>query len=222
MEGDTSKHSKKVKKKRQKRKEVAFNPTSNFQNDRADKTAQAGKEDKTTDTTTTDDRAGKTAQIDDDDMTLADYGKRVREAELEGRGVRQRGGSSSSSGPAPPPQRGTKRRDDEAEQLNPLRPDLQQNEVIDGEQIGNIVIECSKLGSFVDGVDVAELFNPERFAGKAASFGLLPGTSFDLRCGWKVTYLRFCLFFSLSSNARWSRPPQFASSPSIRDRQTSE
>ena len=76
--------------------------------------------------------------IDDDDMTLADYGKRVREAELAGRGARQRGGSSSSSGPAPQPQRGVKRGDDEAEQLNPLRPDLQQNEVFDGELIGNI------------------------------------------------------------------------------------
>ena len=116
-------------------------------------------------------------------MTLADYGKRVREAELAGRGVRQRGGSSSSSGPAPQPQRGVKRGDDEAEQLNPLRPDLQQNEVFEEELIGNIVIECSKLGSFIDGVDVTELFNPGFFTGKAASFGLLPGTSFDLRCG---------------------------------------
>ena len=116
-------------------------------------------------------------------MTLADYGKRVRKSDLVGRGVRQRGGSSSSSGPAPVPQRGEKRKDDAAEQLNPLTPGLE-NEAI--EDIGRVVIECGKLGSFVDGVDVAELFNPERFTGKAASFGLLPGTSFGLRCGWNL------------------------------------
>ena len=108
---------------------------------------------------------------DEDDMTLADYGKRVREAELEGRGVRQRGGSSSSSGPVPVPQRREKRKDDAAEQLNPLTPS-RGNAVF--EDIGRVVIECGRLGSFVDGVDAAELFNTERFIGKAVSFGVLP------------------------------------------------
>ena len=93
--------------------------------------------------------------------------------------MRQRGGASSSSGPAPPLARGEKRKDDAAEQLHPLWPDLD-NSVV--EDIGRVVIECGKLGAFIDGVDVAELFNPERFTGKAASFGLLPGIAFDLRC----------------------------------------
>ena len=49
------------------------------------------------------------------------------------------------------------------------------------------MIEVGKLGSFLDYVDVSELFNPERFTGKAASFGLLPGTAFDSRCGWNLS-----------------------------------
>ena len=89
----------------------------------------------------------------------------------------QRGGASSRNDPAT---QGQKRKDDSSEQLNPLRLDLQQAVY---EDIGRVVIECGKLGSVVNGVDVAELFNPERFTSKAASFGLLPGTSFDLRCG---------------------------------------
>ena len=94
-------------------------------------------------------------------MTLAEWHKRSRdEADLEDRGVRQRGGASSSSGPAPQPPQGQKRRDDSAEQLNPLRPDLENSVFVD---IGKIVIECGKLGAFIDGVDVAELFHPERF-----------------------------------------------------------
>ena len=127
---------------------------------------------------------GVDISVEDDDMILAQWHKRSRDTEQDGRGVRQRGGASSSSGPAPPPTRGVKRQDDAAEQLNPLRPDLD-NSVV--EDIGRVVIGCSKLGAFIDGVDVAELFNPEHFTGKAASFGLLPGTAFDLRCGWNLS-----------------------------------
>ena len=120
---------------------------------------------------------GVDISVDDDGMALAEWHTRSREAEQEGRSTRQRGGASSSSGPAP---QGQKRKDEAGEQLNPLRLDLAQTVY---EDIGRVVIECRKRGSFDNGVDVAELFNPERFTSKAASFGLQPGTSFDLRCG---------------------------------------
>ena len=134
--------------KRQKRQEVRFEPGVG----RADSTAQNRDVDKKDDPPAKAQKTGTAdpPPVDDDDMTLADYGKRVREREQEGRTTRQRGGSSSSSGPAVP--QGQKRKDDSDEQLNPLRPDLAQAVY---EDIGRVVIECGKLGSFVNGVDVA-------------------------------------------------------------------
>ena len=48
-------------------------------------------------------------------------------------------------------------------------------------EIGRVVIEAGKLRVFVDYAEVSELSDPERFTGKAASFGILPETAFDLR-----------------------------------------
>ena len=53
---------------------------------------------------------GVDISVEDDGMTLAEWHKRSRDTEQEGRGVRQSGGASSSSGPAPPPTRGEKRK----------------------------------------------------------------------------------------------------------------
>ena len=82
-------------------------------------------------------------------MTLADYGKHVREdkAESADGGVRQRGGASSSTGPAPAAphagRQGEKREDEAEEQLNPLSPLLK--EVAINMEICRVVIERGEL-----------------------------------------------------------------------------
>ena len=43
------------------------------------------------------------------------------------------------------------------------------------------------IGLAVDSVDVSEIFNPERFVGRASAFHLTPGTAFDLRTGWDLS-----------------------------------
>ena len=45
-------------------------------------------------------------------------------------------------------------------------------------------IERHIVSLVVMGVDVTEIFSPERVAGVAAKFGLIPGSSFDLTNGW--------------------------------------
>ena len=109
-------------------------------------------------------------------MTIAEWHKRSRDTEQEGRGVRQRGGASASSGPTPDLQRGggQKRDSDEPDsvavrqrlrqgekrqaedQLGPTSPALKDDPT--DVSSGQVVIECGKLGAFINHVDVAELF----------------------------------------------------------------